>query len=161
MRARTVVAAGLGVLTVATLSACSPVPDGMVGLRREQDGSLSAVVHMCHDHVDRVQLLDLDSGDEEVWTFGTEIAGTGAFPLVEVLERHLRDGHVYGLGASAYHVASAEGPTITADSVAALAPGQVLVDPFMVDPEVEDPPEAQVVASDDFADVARGYCDSL
>jgi hypothetical protein len=161
MRARTVVAAGLGVLTVATVSACSPVPDGMVGLQREQDGSLSAVVHMCHDHVDRVQLLDLDTGDEEVWTFGTEVAGTGAFPLVEVVERQLRDGHVYALGASAYHVASAEGPTITADSVAALAPGQVLVDPFMVDPDVEDPPEAQVVASSEFEGLAGDYCDSV
>ncbi len=150
-----------GLLAVASLSACTPVSDGVVGLQREQDGSLSVVVRMCQGSVNRVHLRDFDSDAYTTWTFDDEVGPTGTFPLDDGFSSRLHEGHTYDIGVSTFHGASADGPSMTPESVAALTPGQILLDPFVADHDATDPPLALVVTSDDFSEDADRYCDTL
>lgn len=155
---RTVIAAGVGILVVASLGGCSVPARGVLGFQRGDDGSISAIVQMCDGHVDGVMIYSGSGTDEQRlgrWEFESPVTGGGSVPLGQSFESQLKDSVEYETFAwSTDNTSSANGPEITAETLASLQPGQIRT----VD---HDGDSVGTFALNEFKRMVDRFCDNL
>ena len=163
---------------VVLLSACSPPTIGTVGIERNEDGSLTALVRVCRDSVDTLILRPINSfpkapngsplGDhwesvpDERVSLTSSVTDSADVPF-PVDATALESDVLYGLWAAGRHGNAFSG-VFGASEVAALQPGEVLAEPISDDAEAtKDRDDGAggffvTVTRDEFEQRATSFC---
>lgn len=145
---------GMGALS---LCGCTVTSHGLVGISRNGDGSLSAVVQMCDGHVDSVVVYAGSGGPSsetvEQVDFPGPVMGFDAVPLSQNFESDTSEFTQLRIFAgSADNTSSADGPTFAASELRAIQGDKIL----SVDPENYD--RSLLLAPQQFVDAANRSC---
>ena len=148
-------AAGLSVCAL-LLSGCGPASGGVLGLRREVDGTLSAVVKMCTGGVDGVIAYVPDTDIDLSWEFAERVTEEGSLPLGVQFEDDLDAEETYlAYGWSSDSAVKADGVDFTQAQLAGLAVGDIWSFGWL------DDAAAHAYSTDDFHAMVERYCAQL
>lgn len=133
-----------------------------MGLEREADGTVSAIVQMCKGGVDTVVVYAVQGGatssDDEVgrWDFLERVTDRGAVPLGAEFERSLYATSTYrAFAGSSDNSWSADGPEFTSVDIDDLPVGSI----WAIGGVDDHTPRAHT--ADEFDAMAQSYCTQI
>jgi hypothetical protein len=166
MKLRPVIGVAL-LLGIGAMTGCTPGADGMVGLERQSDGSLSVLIRMCHGTVDQLVLRAINAypsgqdGEERSNTWRTVPDDESPLPT----EHTVRDDVAMPFDESDLHpdvlyelIASdsdswAIGGYFGAEELAGLEPSEVLAYPRRGADGVH-----EIMSKSDFESSVKEFC---